>query len=222
MTEPRGMGDVIASQVRKYRLLKNWSVKRLAEECERLGAPQLTAASLANIERGQDETAKRAGRRVLVEELTVLARALQVPPIMLLFPLGLEQTTKPLPKDEQSTWAAVQWFMGAAAYPDDPDLAAWRQAAAPLDLYDSHSRWVTEWQAHQATGDVRQAQLALAQIHLTRRSMSQLGLLLPPLPEGVTGDISALPENYLQAQEKWLRRANRELLGEDEGGKTDG
>lgn len=72
------LSDAIASQIRRYRLAKNWSVRQLAEECARLGAPQLTASSLTNIERGQDENAKRPGRRVLVEELDVIQRALAV------------------------------------------------------------------------------------------------------------------------------------------------
>jgi transcriptional regulator with XRE-family HTH domain len=162
VTEPRGIGDAIASQVRKYRLLRNWSVRQLAEECERLGAPQLTAPSLANIERGQVESARRTGRRVLVEELVVLARALQVPPALLVFPLGGTDTIEVTPGEQVLTWEALKWFTGEAPFPhwqerdedgfvvaevgELADREAWEQGAAPVELYRSYERYLLEWQ----------------------------------------------------------------------------
>lgn len=150
-----GIGDVIAAQVRKYRLLKNWSVKRLAEECARLGAPQLTAPSLSNIERGQDVSAKRTRRRVLVEELAVLARALDVPPLLLVFPIGQGELVEVLPGTAVPGWAAAKWWTAEEPFPthqgehgwgsEESDQQAWQAAAAPAIYRRIHDRFVAKW-----------------------------------------------------------------------------
>lgn len=122
MTEPVAVGDALSSQIRRYRLAKNWSVKRLALECERLGMPGLTESSLGNIERGQKENAKRGTRRVLVEELIVLAKALEVPPILLIFPVDKAPTIEVTPGRTMSTWDALRWFTAEGPIaPDDID-----------------------------------------------------------------------------------------------------
>lgn len=121
MTESVGLDDAISSQVRRYRLAKNWSVRQLAEECQRLGMASLTEASVGNIERGQKagSGAKRGIRRVLVEELTVLAKALEVPPILLVFPVDTAPTIEVAPGQVMPTWDALRWF--TAEGPMNPD-----------------------------------------------------------------------------------------------------
>lgn len=118
MTEPLALGDAISSQIRRYRLAKEWSVRRLAEECQRLGAPGLTEASLGNIERGH-RGGQRGTRRVLAEELIVLAQALDVAPILLVFPLDAAPTIEVSPGRVVSTWDALRWFTGEG--PISPD-----------------------------------------------------------------------------------------------------
>jgi transcriptional regulator with XRE-family HTH domain len=162
MTEPPGIDAAIASQVRRYRLAKGWSIRRLAEECERLGAPGLTEASLGNIERGQKEGAKRTQRRLLVEELAVLAKALEVPPILLVFPVGRESEVEVLPGVPLNTWAAVKWWMGEESLPfTRADLAtngdAWFVAAAPVAYYRSLDHLINEWALHQGAEDTEQS-----------------------------------------------------------------
>jgi transcriptional regulator with XRE-family HTH domain len=124
MTEPVGLDAAIASQVRRYRLAKNWSVRQLAEECQKLGMSSLTEASLGNIERGQKagSGAKRGVRRVLVEELVVLAKALDVPPILLVFPVDKAPTIEVTPGHVMPTWDALRWFTAEGPIaPDDID-----------------------------------------------------------------------------------------------------
>lgn len=75
------MGDRVAGRIRFYRRARELTVQGLARECERLGMPELTEASLWNIERRA--TSPRKHRRVSVEELLLLARALRVPPLVL-------------------------------------------------------------------------------------------------------------------------------------------
>lgn len=82
----RQVGDVVAERVRRYRTEMGWSVRQLAEECQRLGAPRLTGASIGNIERTTHSQRKR--REVTVDEVFVLAYALGMPPLLLMIPLG--------------------------------------------------------------------------------------------------------------------------------------
>lgn len=112
MTQPPTVGDAIAERVRLYRLKRDWSVRRLAEECAKHGAPQLTAASLGNIERGVDPSAKRKRRDVTVDELMVLAYVLDVPPAMLMLPLGDSTTVEVCPGVEVESYTALQWMAG--------------------------------------------------------------------------------------------------------------
>jgi transcriptional regulator with XRE-family HTH domain len=109
---PPTVADTIAQRVRKFRLRRDWSVRELAEECANLGAPQLTAASLANIERGQDPNAKRKRRDVTVEELVILGYALQVPPILLMVPLGDADEVELVPGVAVHPYDAALWISG--------------------------------------------------------------------------------------------------------------
>ncbi|MFH8285492.1 helix-turn-helix domain-containing protein [Streptomyces antibioticus] len=86
------VGAVVAEQVRRYRQARGWSVRRLAEECARVGAARLTQSSLANIERGQRPEAERRPREVTVDELMALSAALGVPLTGLLLPFSEEHT----------------------------------------------------------------------------------------------------------------------------------
>lgn len=72
----------MAGRIRFYRRARELTVQGLARECARQGMPELTEASLWNIERRATSSTRRH-RRVSVEELLVLARALQVPPLVL-------------------------------------------------------------------------------------------------------------------------------------------
>lgn len=119
MTQSVPLNQAISLQIRKYRQVKGLSIKALAEECERLGAKGLTAASLANIERGQSEEVERGQRRVNVGELAVIAKALGVPPIVLIFPVDTAATVEITPGHEMATWDAVRWF--TAEGPISPD-----------------------------------------------------------------------------------------------------
>lgn len=112
MTQPPTVGDVIAERVRKYRTERGWSVRRLSDECAKRGAPQLTAASLGNIERGTVPTAKRKRRDVTVEELIVLAYVLDVPPATLTLPIGTAESVEICPGVVVTPTTAFRWMMG--------------------------------------------------------------------------------------------------------------
>ena len=109
MTEGVTAGDVIAAQVRKFRIEKGWSVRRLADECAKRGASQLTVDSLTNIERlAAGGPAKRGRRLVSIDEWLVLAHVLAVPPLLLLLDLKSGQEVAITPDVEIHPWLAWQ------------------------------------------------------------------------------------------------------------------
>ena len=96
----------VADEVRRLRKDRGLSVAKLADRTEELGYP-IGASVLTNFE------AKRRGSRLDVSELLVLAAALDVAPLMLLFPGFPDGKVRPLPNyapgDSRS---AIQWASG--------------------------------------------------------------------------------------------------------------
>jgi transcriptional regulator with XRE-family HTH domain len=87
MTDSQGRetpSDIVARHIRAARDDRGWSAAKLAEECARLGFPQITAEVIGNIERGRRAKDGRRRRDVTVDELDAFARVLGVPPAELL------------------------------------------------------------------------------------------------------------------------------------------
>jgi transcriptional regulator with XRE-family HTH domain len=95
---------VIAGEVRRYRQERHMSGQQLADRCAELGMP-IARAVLANLESGRRDSVSMA-------EILVLARALRVPPVLLVFPLGREETMEVLPDQWVTPWDALRWFSG--------------------------------------------------------------------------------------------------------------
>jgi transcriptional regulator with XRE-family HTH domain len=76
--------DVVARRVKELRRQRDWSAARLAEECAKLGFPQLTESVIANIESGRRDESGRRRRDVTVNELDAFARTLGAAPADLL------------------------------------------------------------------------------------------------------------------------------------------
>jgi transcriptional regulator with XRE-family HTH domain len=76
---------MVAARVREVRIKRGLTAAQLAERCAELGAPKITVQSVYKIE-GQRQSAARPPRQVTVDELLVLAAALNVAPVHLLVP----------------------------------------------------------------------------------------------------------------------------------------
>jgi transcriptional regulator with XRE-family HTH domain len=79
--------DTVARRVQELRQRRGWSVARLAEECARTGAPELTESVLTNMLTRRRRGASRP-RDVTIDEVVALARALDVPPVGLWWASG--------------------------------------------------------------------------------------------------------------------------------------
>jgi transcriptional regulator with XRE-family HTH domain len=133
--------DAIAAQVRQRRQQLNLNRQQLAEKCASVGAPQITAAALTNIETGRRDAAGKRRREVSVEELLALAVALGVFPVDLIVP-GEAEEEEPCsvtPEVTTSAGHARRWISGAA-WLADPET--------PLDFAEA-IRGMPQWRAQQ-------------------------------------------------------------------------
>lgn len=147
--------DLVAEQIRKHRERLNLTREDLAQECAKLGAPELTAAAIINIEVGRkNPKTGRRRREVSVDELLVLAYAMAVPPLELVFPLvgTAEVMSPPNWQGGITPFLAWRWATGeeppAHVQPDGKPYVdrsrigedgptrfeAWRQVAHPIEL----------------------------------------------------------------------------------------
>src|SRR5687767_10614537 len=94
--------DAVAALVKQLRLRRDMRVKDLADRCRDLGAEQLTANVLTNIE------VRRRG--VSVDELLVLALALDVAPAYLLTPGDASTTIAVTASEAHPADAVEQWI----------------------------------------------------------------------------------------------------------------
>jgi transcriptional regulator with XRE-family HTH domain len=107
MTHDQDWGGVLHARIaqairtaRQGRL----SAQQLADETERLGYG-ISRSQIANYESGRKKALD-------VAELLVIAAALQVPPLQLVFPDELDDDIEMLPGQRTSTFHAIAWFTG--------------------------------------------------------------------------------------------------------------
>ena len=95
---------VIAEQIRRYRNERGMSAQRLASRCRDFGL-EISRSTLADLENGRRPI-------VSVAELLVLAAALEVPPRLLMLPLGRPEELEIVPGLKVSIWDAESWWDG--------------------------------------------------------------------------------------------------------------
>jgi len=168
------------------------STQWLADRTAELGHP-ISRTAISNLEVGR----KRA---VDVPELAVLARALGVPPLLLLYPAISAGEVEVLPGHRTSSWSAVQWFAGRAPYTatDETgkvfvDFAAYEDGARLLRLaqQEEELRLLLSRLAqgglstNELVENMRQRENVATRIRDVRREMRTLGGEPLPWPEAV-------------------------------------
>ncbi|MBI0374708.1 helix-turn-helix transcriptional regulator [Streptomyces albiflaviniger] len=147
MHSTRTASDTIAEQVRKHRTRLGLNREQLADECARLGAPDLTYAAITNIETGRRKSDGTRRREVTVDELLVLGLALAVPPLLLVLPLGTEETVPSVPAaDRRDPYTVWKWVTGE----ETPTLAGpvdGRHYADPRPIGEGGPKWSAAWSA---------------------------------------------------------------------------
>lgn len=116
------------------------TAQALAERCTQLGMP-MERTVIAKLEKGTRQT-------ITVGELMVFARALEVPPIALLFDFDSQGVTDVLPDRSVDTWQSLKWFTGEADRLPGDEIR--RQDIEPIELYREHERSVEAWRNQRA------------------------------------------------------------------------
>ncbi|MCD2134732.1 helix-turn-helix domain-containing protein [Rhodococcus qingshengii] len=110
---PEALTKSVVAQISSYRKKRGLSYQQLADKCTELGYPTLRT-TLANL-----EAHKR--KSLTLHELIILAAALDVPPVELLFPGIPDGEVQILPNKKQNAWEALQWFTGETPTLDPAD-----------------------------------------------------------------------------------------------------
>jgi transcriptional regulator with XRE-family HTH domain len=131
----------IATEIRRHRTARRMSAQQLANACAKLGV-DLPRSTLADLENGRRTS-------LSVAELLAIARVLDLPPLLLVFPVGVEKETEVLPGAFRPTFRAAQWFGGEYPFPGADDGMRLRpgwtsEAARPLALHREHDRAAAE------------------------------------------------------------------------------
>ncbi|GAA0812154.1 hypothetical protein [Spirilliplanes yamanashiensis] len=160
---PVRASDLVATQIRQIRGHRGLTVRALAARCAELGGAHLTANVLTNIE--------VRGRGVSVDELLVLALALDVAPVHLLIPpIGHGADLAVTDQVAADPLAAAAWIRGEAPLPPanaaaylayaveraEPTGRAQPQAAEALKARAAGLAAQYEAEAQQFLGKVRQ------------------------------------------------------------------
>ena len=188
---PARLAEQIGQEIAHQRDKRGMTAQALAERCAELGLP-MDRAVIAKLEKGRRQT-------ITVGELLVFARALRIPPLLLVCPLGRLDSMEANPGVTASVWAVLKWFTGDGRFPadnrvgggdldpntglyewyDDPE-AGWEDGAAPLHLYRRHVDEVNEYA--RAWQHVREMQ----------RSEEESYRLLSRLHKGIEAEIRRL------------------------------
>ncbi|MFE4609154.1 helix-turn-helix domain-containing protein [Streptomyces niveus] len=151
----------VADEVRRRRKELGWSAQDLADRCEEAGYP-IPRNVIANME---------SGRRAVLPlvEVMVLAKALRMSPIALIYPVGYVNEVRQLPYEEpRPAWDALQWFTGnspaegATDYMLDHFLAhdlELRSALAAVESED-YERWKVKTAANRVQREAAERALA--------------------------------------------------------------
>lgn len=155
--------QALAESVKTARTSRGLSQGQLAARMRKLQIPW-TRQIVTNFENQGRKNGKR--KAITFEELNALALVLDIPPIILLFPIVENGRISVLPDRELDARTAAAWFSGEERFPMtekefteryghgdiDPDTgrAAWytdpyEMGAAPMILVRKHRQLLTKW-----------------------------------------------------------------------------
>ena len=185
--------QTFAARVRQYRTDRGWSARVLAEKCQEAGL-KWERDVVANLESGRRTT-------VTLDELLILALVLNVPPILLVTPLGTKDEQQVAPDVRAAPWDVYRWFLGEIADPRGDEFAAaeaksnWSKAREPIRLYqkfyeriDDLRRMPPDDPASRYAGALHAIQVALE----AHDEMARAGVLAPTLSEELETHFSHL------------------------------
>jgi transcriptional regulator with XRE-family HTH domain len=126
----------IGRRIARRRDILRLSAQDVADRCARLGMSSLTRQVLSRMEHGRRESVSTA-------ELAVLAAALEIAPILLLYPVGLAAEVEYLPGHVADPLEAARWWDDEAALAEDGSISAGDRTSVVM-LFDDHEHVLAE------------------------------------------------------------------------------
>jgi transcriptional regulator with XRE-family HTH domain len=105
------ISDGVAERIKEVRKARGLTTRTLAERCAQLGAPQISASVLMNIESGRRDPDGRRRRDISLDEWAVIAYALGVSPLVLLLP-GEDAPYALTPQIATTARVVYDWLIG--------------------------------------------------------------------------------------------------------------
>jgi transcriptional regulator with XRE-family HTH domain len=167
------------------------SAQELADRCASLGMNSLTRQVLSRLEHGRRESVSTA-------ELAVIAAALKIAPILLLYPIGLADSSEYLPGRRAAPYDAARWWSGEADLDEHGRIEGGSRRSAVLLFRDYFhvmeeldpgvgEAAYTDMRRRQGgsadlTGEERLTVLSVVALRQIRDGIRDLGLEPPELP----------------------------------------
>ncbi|UQU66855.1 hypothetical protein COUCH_11540 [Couchioplanes caeruleus] len=121
----------VGSQIRIWRRRRKLTTQKLSDLTAALGQ-RVPPTVLTNLEH-------RRRDYISIAEIMLVSAALNIPPVLLIAPIGQVEEIDILPSISISPWRARGWLMGALPLRStDFDLADWNDSTTAIKLYDSH------------------------------------------------------------------------------------
>jgi transcriptional regulator with XRE-family HTH domain len=180
---PKAVTDGVAAEVRRWRKLRGLSTEQLSDRTAEDGH-RIHRSVLANLESGRREN-------ITVPDLVTLGRALGVPPLVLLYPVGRADDCEAFPGQRVPPWDAAKLFTG-----ESPDT---ERATGDLALFRRHDQFVETWvmqdrmtiESAAEQGEVKPPTITERAISAVRDHIRDRKLLPPALPDDLAARFPA-------------------------------
>jgi transcriptional regulator with XRE-family HTH domain len=159
--------EVLVHQLRAWRRRRGLTAQELADRVARSGG-NLSRQAISKIETGD--------RKVTPDELYSLAYVLDVPPLLLTLPLGVQPDVQIL-GHAVPTWQAFKWSMGEVGI-DGGDGAG----AAVIGYFRDHDELINTVLVNRERGEQDLAASFAERLLDLRKNMRRAGVLPPELP----------------------------------------
>lgn len=129
----------VGAQIKRWRHERKLTAQRLSDLTEQLGEriPRTVIINLENQRRDY----------VSLAEILILAAGLNIPPYLLIAPVGIDEAVEILPAVHSTPWRTRGWIMGAlpVKYAGFA-VVEWNDATVATKLYDKHRLLVRSYE----------------------------------------------------------------------------
>lgn len=151
------------------------SAQALADRCAELGMPSLKRQAITNLENGRRSA-------VTVEELLVLAEALDVPPVLLFIPLDGRTDLEVTPNLTMGSWEALFWVSGEDEPADRERRRRWREVSSPVQQHRAFFTYFREAARREISADPALFDAAIHNLARVINAMISAGIVPPAIP----------------------------------------